>query len=288
MSDDDSSSSEDLPLSALARRKKESSESEAEFEEDEDDNDLEEESSGEALDSDDFIAEGSDGEDEDSDGNYNSDSSDDVPLSTLKSNKTTKTPPPKKKPAAKKKASTAKKAAPKKKAAAKKKATKKSAKAKQSSSSSASNYVCPSGELYAKSDKGKLIQSLLARWWYAYQWPDPKDLPTATPNGYDALHGFPGVYICTQGSDVGKFLDKRDRTKSPCFKNFAKKDAEELKGMLLTAIKAQRDDLIKHEGEGTSTEKELKILEKWAAKLNCNKADKEAVKVLKASKLILS
>ncbi|KAL7543099.1 hypothetical protein ACHAXR_012418 [Thalassiosira sp. AJA248-18] len=283
MSDDDSSSSDDLPLAALGK-KSESSSDEAEFEEEDDDEEMDH---GEEPDTDDFIEDDSD-EDDDDDGDYDSDSSDDVPLSTLKSKK--KEPPPKK--AATKKSS-AKKAAPKKKAAtsAKKKkstAAKKSSKTKQASSSSSSNYLCASSELYSQCDKGKLIQSLLARWWYSYQWPDPKSILASTPKGYDALDGFPGVYICTQGGEVGKFLDKRDKEKAPSFKNFAKKDSEELKDMLLRAIEAQLEELIKHEGEGTDTEKQLKVLEKWAMKLNCSKADKEAAKVLKAMKLKMS
>ena len=86
---------------------------------------------------------------------------------------------------------------------------------------------------------------------------------------------------------MGKFLDKRDHDQAPSFKNFAKKNSEELKDMLLRAIERQKKELIKHEGEGTDAEKNLKVLEKWATKLNCSKADKEAEKVLKAKKLRL-
>eukprot|EP00584_Thalassiosira_punctigera_P019372 CAMPEP_0172554108 /NCGR_PEP_ID=MMETSP1067-20121228/53200_1 /TAXON_ID=265564 ORGANISM="Thalassiosira punctigera, Strain Tpunct2005C2" /NCGR_SAMPLE_ID=MMETSP1067 /ASSEMBLY_ACC=CAM_ASM_000444 /LENGTH=285 /DNA_ID=CAMNT_0013342417 /DNA_START=116 /DNA_END=973 /DNA_ORIENTATION=- len=284
MSDDDSSSSEDLPLSALGKKDEyeSSDEAEAGF----DDEDEDEESGGEEYDSSDFIDD-DEVDDENDDGEY-SDSSDDAPLTSLKSKKAPKQA--KTKPA--KKSSSSKKAAPKKKAAvsAKKKksaSTKKTSKAKQSLSSSASNYLCASGELYSQCDKGKLIQSLLARWWYAYEWPDPKAIPASTPKGYDALDGFPGVFICTQGSNVGKFLDMRDHAKSPSFKNFAKKDSEELRHMLLRAIEEQIKLLVEHEGEGTDTEKTLRVLEKWAMKLNCAKADKEAVKVLKAKRLVL-
>mmetsp|Transcript_27030 Transcript_27030/g.46112 ORF Transcript_27030/g.46112 Transcript_27030/m.46112 type:complete len:290 (-) Transcript_27030:209-1078(-) len=288
MSDDDSSSSEDLPLSALAKSKKEESESsdEAEFEEEYEDED---EGEGEREDgevgeepepdSSDFIDD-DDVEDDDEDGDYDSDSSDDVPLTALKSKKT----PPKAKEVKSAKKSSTKKAAPKKKASS---SAKKKKPTTTKSASSTSNYLCASGELYPQCDKGKLIQSLLARWWYAYEWPDPKDIPDYTPRGYDALDGFPGVYICTQGSNVGKFLDNRDHSKSPSFKNFAKKDSEELKEILLKAIDAQMKDLIEHEGEGTETQKGLRALQKWAMKLNCSKADREAQKVLKAKRLSL-
>lgn len=284
MSGDDSSSSDDLPLSALANKDESESSDEAEFEEEDED----EEMGGEEPGSSDFIDDDDDDE-EDEDGDYASDSSDDAPLSSLKSKEKTTPKKAKAKPAKK---SSSKKAAPKKKAASAKKkkstTTKKSPKAKPSSSSSASNYLCASGELYPQCDKGKLIQSLLARWWYAYQWPDPTALTESIPKAYDALDGFPGVYICTQGSNVGKFLDKRDHTQSPSFNNFAKKNSAELKDILLRAIEEQLKVLIEHEGEGTETEKGLRVLEKWAMKLNCAKADKEAEKVLKAKRLILS
>ena len=283
MSDD--SSSDDVPLSALGKAAKDDSDEEEEFV---DQGDSEEE----------FIAE----DDDDGDEKYASDDSDDVPLSSLRS-------PPKKaasssksskaKPPAAKKA-TSKKDAPKKKTtktkspkpSAKKKTTAAAKTTKKvsktvSSSSASSNYLCASSELYSQCDKGKLIQALLARWWYAYQWPDPKTLPTATPKGYDALDGFPGVYICTQGSNVGKFADKRNHDLAPSFNNFARKTSDELKDMLLRAIDGQMKDLIKHEGGGTDTEKELKVLEKWVTKLNCPKADKDAEKVLKAKRLTL-
>eukprot|EP00804_Cyclotella_cryptica_P006393 CCRYP_014282-RA/>CCRYP_014282-RA protein AED:0.00 eAED:0.00 QI:579/-1/1/1/-1/1/1/190/203 len=164
----------------------------------------------------------------------------------------------------------------------------KSSASSTSSKAVASTYNAPSIELYAKCDKGKLIQAVLVRWWYAYQWPDPETLPKTTPKNYTALDGFPGVYICTSGSDVGKFKDYRDLSLAPSFRNFARKDASELREMLLRAIENQRKALIKMEGEGTGTEKGLRELEKWASKLNCGKADKEAVKVLKSARLVLS
>lgn len=286
MSDD--SSSDDIPLSALGKAAKDDSDEEEEFV---DQGDSEEE----------FIAE-DDGDDDDGDEKYASDDSDDVPLSSLRSpskkaessSKSSKAKPPaakkatSKKDAPKKKTTKTKSPKPsaKKKTTAAAKTTKKVSKT-VSSSSASSNYLCASSELYSQCDKGKLIQALLARWWYAYQWPDPKTLPTATPKGYDALDGFPGVYICTQGSNVGKFADKRNHDLAPSFNNFARKTSDELKDMLLRAIDGQMKDLIKHEGGGTDTEKELKVLEKWVTKLNCPKADKDAEKVLKAKRLTL-
>ena len=87
---------------------------------------------------------------------------------------------------------------------------------------------------------------------------------------------------------MGKFKDFRNHSTAPNFQNFAKKSASELKEMLLKAIENQRDALRKIEGEKTQTEKDLRELEKWANKLNCARADKEAEKVLKAARLTLT
>lgn len=55
--------------------------------------------------------------------------------------------------------------------------------------------------------------------------------------------------------------------------------------MLLTALENQKKQLIKIEGPGTSTEKEIDTLYKWTKKVDPIKADKEAVKILKAQGL---
>jgi len=281
-----SSDDDDIPLSALAKnggskrsRPDDDDSEEAEF----DDEASAHEPADEEEDIDEFIVDDEDEDDED--GDYDSEDSDDIPLSALKS-------PPKKKtkPVAKSKAKATKKAAPKKKATTatkKKKSTSTSTKKSSAKSTSAapSNYVSASTELYANCEKGKLIQSLLARWWYVYTWPDPACLLSPPPKGYDELDGFPGVYICTSGDNVGDLKDVRDKTKAPSFQNFYKKSSEELRDDLLKAIEKQKAALIKAEGEGTSTEKELRALEKWATKLNCSKADKDAAKVLKAARL---
>lgn len=263
---DDESSGDDVPLAALSRRQSrgsvnynEDSDEEQEFQ------DVEESAPGEGNDDiNDFIA---------------SDSDEDLPLSKLKSPKTADKPAAKKKAAPKKKETSAKK---------KKPVTKSKSTVSSSSSKPGSNYNAPSIELYTNCDKGKLIQSVLVRWWYAYSWPSKDAIPTSTPKNYTALDGFPGVYICTSGSDVGSFKDFRDHNTAPNFKNFARKSSTELKEMLLKAIENQRKALRKIEGEGTSTEKSLRDLEKWASRLNCAKADKEAEKVLKAARLTLS
>lgn len=214
-------------------------------------------------------------DDDDSD-----DSEEDVPLAALKES------PNKKKNGNKKKITPAKKKA-KTTTTTKKKAP--STAASKSSSSSSDDLNLASFALYGSGcDKGKLIQILLCRWWYAITWPDPATLPEKPPKRYDALDGFPGVYVCTEGDEVGALQDLRDKTKAPSFNNLAKKESEELRTLLLKACEEQKRQLMKHDGEGTDTEKELKGIIKWATKLNPKKADKEAEKVLKAKKLTLT
>ena len=223
-------------------------------------------------------AEGEDDYDEDE----SDEDDDDIPLAALKS------PSPAKK---KKVASTAKAKAPAKKKAKKTSSTKSTSSTTKSGSASTSSndYSSPSFALYGtNSAKGQLIQKLLCRWWYAIEWPDPSDIPDKTPPDHDAMDGFPGLFICTQGEDVGKIMDCRDKAKAPNFINFAKKTSEELRELLIDAITEQKRQLCESEGEGTSMESELNSMLKWAKKLNPTKADKEAAKVLKANKLTIS
>jgi len=201
------------------------------------------------------------GDDDDDDASED----DDVPLSSLVKKKPPASPKRKKAP---------RKAAP---AASPKKAK------------SSKKYEYPSFALYGtESTKGLLIQRLLCRWWYAMEW--PTGLPAAPPPHYDTLDGFPGVYVCTSPDGpepVGHLLDVRDPSKAPSFAVFAKKDASELQTLLETALIEQMKVLKEHEGPGTATEKELGQLLKWTRKVQPEKADREAAKVLKAHGLVL-
>eukprot|EP00531_Pseudo-nitzschia_arenysensis_P005013 CAMPEP_0116140396 /NCGR_PEP_ID=MMETSP0329-20121206/13821_1 /TAXON_ID=697910 /ORGANISM="Pseudo-nitzschia arenysensis, Strain B593" /LENGTH=263 /DNA_ID=CAMNT_0003635499 /DNA_START=75 /DNA_END=866 /DNA_ORIENTATION=- len=243
---------EEMPTGSRKRR---ASRSAVSYKEDDDDDEEEEEES----------------EDDDDD--------DDVPLASLKASS----------PAKKKKAAAAKpKAKAKAKAPAKKKA-KTSAPTKSTSSSQNGNeYSSPSFALYGTgSIKGKLIQNLLCRWWYAITWPDPSGIPKEPPSDHDAMDGFPGVFICTQGEEVGTIKDFRDKENSPTFSNLVRKTSEELKELLIKAINEQKRQLVEADGSGTATEKELNTMLKWATKINAKKADKEAEKVFKANKFTI-
>ena len=156
------------------------------------------------------------------------------------------------------------------------------------SAASSKKYDYPSAALYqTECDKGLLIQRLLCRWWYAYEW--PTNARTEPPPNYDRLDGFPGVFVCTSGDNVGHILDTRDNSTRPCFRTFARKSSAEVKDLLLKAIDAQLGVLEnqQHAHDTTSVQKELKDMRKWANRINPQKADKEANKVLKASGLKL-
>ena len=268
VSSSSSDSDEEVPLSKIASQRKlpesPSSDEEEEFEEDESD------------------------EEDDDDDDDDSEDSEDLPLSSL--SPAVKKAKPSEKKAPKKPAAKPKPAAKTK--SPKKKKNDKTTKAKKKKDTivtvgGSSNYSCASAELYAKSEKGKLVQALLCRWWYAMTWPDPSALPSTFPKNTDSLDGFPGVYIYTKGESVGKVLDLRDKSTCPCFQNFAKKTASELQSLLLIAIQKQKEELILHDGTGTTIEKDLNALAKWASKVNTTKADKDALIVLKAANLTL-
>ena len=69
--------------------------------------------------------------------------------------------------------------------------------------------------------------------------------------------------------------------------SMAKKPSSELKTLLVSALQSQKQELIEHDGEGTATQKDIDQLIKWANKLNADKADREAKKVLQASSIKL-
>jgi hypothetical protein len=56
-----------------------------------------------------------------------------------------------------------------------------------------------SSDFYENTQKGQLVQTLLVRWWYAIEWPKPEDI-AQPPLGYEALDGFPGVFVSTKVS----------------------------------------------------------------------------------------
>lgn len=59
--------------------------------------------------------------------------------------------------------------------------------------------------------KGEMVQKLLCRWWYAMEWPAKEDVKPAPPS-YEALEGYPGVFVCVEVCPCGSetpWLDAR-------------------------------------------------------------------------------
>ncbi|GMH88442.1 hypothetical protein TL16_g11160 [Triparma laevis f. inornata] len=125
------------------------------------------------------------------------DSDDDMPLGEMKKKAPAKKKvPAKKKSPAKKSKPAAKKSIPAKKAAAKKTtpAKKKPTPKKKPGPTAVkvTNAAPASSKFYATSEKGRMIQAILCRWWYGISWPSADALATPVPRGYESLDGFSG------------------------------------------------------------------------------------------------
>ncbi|KAG5191702.1 hypothetical protein JKP88DRAFT_204655 [Tribonema minus] len=122
---------------------------------------------------------------------------------------------------------------------------------------SGAGRVVTRSSVLADTDKGELVKKLLCRWWYAIEWPKPEDFtqPSAPPN-YEALDGYPGLYICVRGDEsIGKLFDARRADTKPSFANFSRKPCAELKDLLRAALTAQREQLREHWGKAPPTHK---------------------------------
>jgi hypothetical protein len=103
----------------------------------------------------------------------------------------------------------------------------KSSSSKKKSSSTASAGLTQSGVFY-DSDKGRVLQALMVRWWYAIPWPERGSIPPA-PAGFEALEGFPGVFVGTCTENLGEIKDTRNKATCPSFRNLSQKSTAELK-----------------------------------------------------------
>lgn len=134
-----------------------------------------------------------------------------------------------------------------------------------------------SKEFYENTEKGKLIQTLLVRWWYAIEWPKGEDIEEP-PGGYEPLDGFLGVFVSTSTDSLGEILDLRDKSTCPCLSNYAKKPSAEIKELCTVAIEAQMKALIAAEGEKNCRVllDTLKTNLAEIKKINTDKADRES------------
>lgn len=265
------SDDEDVPLHELIAREKAKKRKNDDEEEEEDDDEEEEEEDDEEDEEDD-----EDYEDvgkkppkkvtqteEDAD---ESDDDSDVPIGKIMAERKKAAPPKKKAKVVEKKAPKKKPSSSSKKAAA---ATKKKASSKNNRESS-----------FYETDRGKLLQHLLRRWWYVIDWPGPDAVKDPEPN-FETLPGFPGVHLCTAGDRLGELVDHRDHSTCPSFQNYYTKPTSVIKDLVLRAYDNQIKQLTLHEPQSPLL-KALKTDRNICSRVNEKKADAEASKAIKA------
>lgn len=99
-------------------------------------------------------------------------------------------------------------------------------------------------------------------------WPPAKDI-IEPPEGYEALDGFPGVYICVAGDDIGQLLDSRSPEGCPSFSGFLSRSSEELLQLLELALQNQKQILVGKWGSGTAEEARIAEEVKWLKTVRC-------------------
>ncbi|ETV76730.1 hypothetical protein, variant 1 [Aphanomyces astaci] len=128
--------------------------------------------------------------------------------------------------------------------------------------------------------KGRLVQELLCRWWYALDWPSHDTKREETPD-LQPLDGFPGSFISVKGDDMGSIVDKRNASGKPTFITFFAMPSKEVQNLLVVAYANQMKVLAKHEGPDAPLLKDLGQALKSAQSINADKAERESIKALK-------
>ena len=150
-----------------------------------------------------------------------------------------------------------------------------------SSSSSTSEKMRPQGNNkpadYYETKKGQILQALLVRWWYAYDWPLPEEIGKP-PAGYEEMDGFPGVFVSFNLDSLGNILDLRDKKNCPSLANLSKRPASELQEMCLDALSKQLEQLQEAEGEDAALCLVLKKKMKEIKGINAEEAEREVVR----------
>lgn len=149
--------------------------------------------------------------------------------------------------------------------------------AKVSRASEKKNASSQPSDAFYCCKKGKLVQKLLVRWWYAINWPDEESINNIPDGGYEPLDGFPGVFICTNIENLGKIIDNRDPETCPSLRNLSKKSSAELQSLCITAYTEQIRELIEHEGEEIPLVKLLKKELKEVKAIDPRSADNESI-----------
>ena len=127
--------------------------------------------------------------------------------------------------------------------------------------------------------KNQLVESVLVRWNYCKElkWPVLKDGLEKVPSkkGYIELRGFPGVLIGVREPHIGKIIDFRDHSKSPCFDNLIRYESEKLKELAKEAIEAQIVILEADTADHSKLLKNLRAEMKDILRVSSNKSDKQ-------------
>ncbi|OQR94286.1 hypothetical protein ACHHYP_01560 [Achlya hypogyna] len=129
--------------------------------------------------------------------------------------------------------------------------------------------------------KGRLVQELLCRWWYALDWP-PKDTKYEETADLQPLDGFTGAFISVKGENMGSIVDKRSCSGKPSFMTFFAMPAKEVQDLVVVAYKNQMRVLEQHEGSDAPLLHDLKGALRGVEKIDAEKAEKGGLKVLKS------
>lgn len=92
------------------------------------------------------------------------------------------------------------------------------------------------------------------------------------------LPGFPGIFICIHGGDIGMISDTRDMSKAPTVNNLLKYNCIQLKNLWITALKEQMKALEAAEGPNAITMPYLKHELSMAQQFDAEKEEKESKK----------
>nr|CCA22675.1 conserved hypothetical protein [Albugo laibachii Nc14] len=133
-------------------------------------------------------------------------------------------------------------------------------------------------ELY-QTLKGKLVQQLLCRWWYAIEWP-VQDTSNKPPKSQE-LDGFRGAFILVKGEGMGSITDTRPANGKPSFLHFFALPSKQIQTLLVKAYQNQIKTLIKHEGTQAPLLAELRRACQTAEKMDTEKADTNVASILK-------
>jgi len=148
-----------------------------------------------------------------------------------------------------------------------------------------STYIRKLDKVNKSNLKEQLAQCVLRRWWYCFDWPRPESLESPGPSYMSC--GFPGVWVCVMGDDLGHIVDRRNRKGCPSRDDMLKESSAKLAAWWRAGMQKQRAELVQFEGNEAPllVHLDLEIAEakKWTA-ANSTAADAAWTKKKKALK----